>query len=42
MFPLTGFEVTTTERDARWVEYKAKLQADKDQDTLDARVAMEA
>lgn len=42
MFPLTGFEVTSTERDTYWLEYRANAQDDKDQTILDVRIAEEA
>ena len=36
---LTGFEVTTRERDEFWMEFRAQEQADKDQANLDAQIA---
>jgi hypothetical protein len=36
---LTGFEITSKERDTYWLEFRAMAQADKDQATLDAKVA---
>jgi hypothetical protein len=35
---LTGFEITTNERDAFWTEYKAIAEASKSQTELDLRV----
>ena len=36
---MTGFEVTSKERDAYWLEFRAAEQADKDQHELDVKVA---
>lgn len=35
---LTGFDMTSKERDAYWLEFRALAQADKDQATLDSKV----
>lgn len=35
---LTGFELTTTERDTFWAEFRGELQDQKDQAELDARI----
>lgn len=40
--PLTGFDLTSKERDAYWLEFRALEQADKDQTNLDAKVAARA
>lgn len=36
---LTGFEITTTERDVFWLEYKANENADRAQTELDLRMS---
>lgn len=38
MPPLTGFEVTSKERDKYWQEYRVIAQEEKDQAALDAKV----
>lgn len=39
---LTGFELTSKERDAYWLEYRALEQESKDQNELDVQVASRA
>ena len=41
MPPLTGFEVTSKERDKCWLEFRATAQEEKDQNELDASIARE-
>ena len=41
MPPLTGFEVTSKERDKCWLEFRATEQEAKDQNELDASIARE-
>jgi len=39
---LMGFEITSKERDAYWLEFRASAQEEKDQNELDAAIAREA
>ena len=42
MFPLMDFEITSKERDAYWLEFRASAQEAKDQNELDAAIERDA